>query len=138
MLVINYKRIVMKILKKCEQYVRWAIRLPIIIKRLYDRNVSSTVSHNLYCLISAQMVLHRDKPEVIAELGRSFNQVGMIYNTKNALSYLHLVNPVRSPSLKLTRIGGQADGGYVLLCPPPFIVPLNLFRSACLCLLLLI
>lgn len=125
----------MEILKKCMRYCIKTIMLPVKIHRLYDRGIK--YSEHLYALISAQMVLHRDKPEVIAELGRSFNRVGMIYNTKNALSYLHLVNPVRSPSLKLTRIGGQADGGYVLLCPP-FIVPLNLFRSACLCLLLLI
>lgn len=49
-----------------------------------------------------------------------YHKSRVVYNQDNLLAYLRLVRPYTSPSLNLTRIGGNNDGGYCML-PPPII-----------------
>ncbi len=59
-------------------------------------------------------------PEVCEAYSRCVKtRVPRIANTTNLITYLGLIQPVRSPSLEIVRIGGVGDGGYCMLLPPP-------------------
>lgn len=47
------------------------------------------------------------------------SRVRTIAHLQNLNSYFTLIQPVRSPSLEIVRIGGAGDGGYCMLLPPP-------------------
>ena len=100
------------------RYLEYMFKMPLKIHKIYDE--VRDLRQVLNTLISAQMMANIHNPNVILELQRSSsNKPRRIYNLSNALKYLSLVNPVRSPSLELIRIGGFRDGGYCLHCPPP-------------------
>ena len=99
---------------QCRRYMRYMkniIKMPSRVKAIYE-----TQDKLLHSLISAQMVAHIDKLDVVLELAKSFSKAEIIRNKEKALAYFSLINPVRSLSFNLVRIGGQTDGGYVLLC----------------------
>ncbi|RAX54922.1 hypothetical protein CCY99_01910 [Helicobacter sp. 16-1353] len=45
--------------------------------------------------------------------------IQLSYNVENIKRYLDLVRPMCVNPAKLKRIGGEYDGGYVMLTPPP-------------------
>lgn len=47
------------------------------------------------------------------------SRVRTIAHLQNLNSYFTLIQPVRSPSLEIVRIGGAGDGGYCMLLSPP-------------------
>ncbi|WP_289188989.1 hypothetical protein [Helicobacter japonicus] len=103
------------------RYFEYMLKVPFRIHKIYDeiRNVKRQFMSAHNALISAQMAAYIDNPNAMLELSKAFIAPQMIYNTDNALKFLSLVRPFRSPSFKFVRIGGNTDGGYCLLCPPP-------------------
>lgn len=102
------------------RYFEYAVMMPKKLKKIYDKlNAQDRNFNSLSTLLSAQMAAHKDNLDVILELSRAFISPKIIHNTENALKYLSLVRPFRHSSFKFVRIGGTADGGYCLLCPPP-------------------
>ena len=111
----------MKLKMKFFRYFEYMLKVPFRIHKIYDeiRNVKRQFMSAHNALISAQMAAYIDNPNAMLELSKAFIAPQMIYNTDNALKFLSLVRPFRSPSFKFVRIGGNTDGGYCLLCPPP-------------------
>ncbi|RAX54753.1 hypothetical protein CCY99_03045 [Helicobacter sp. 16-1353] len=44
--------------------------------------------------------------------------IQLSYNIENIKKYLNLIRPICVSVGKLSRIGGENDGGYVMLAPP--------------------
>jgi len=102
-----------------------------IIKKLFNiraiilnlRNKSNLIAANskkLDALLMGQMIAFQHNPNALFALASCLpTKPRFSKNAKNIARYLDLVRPFTAPSLKLARIGGEGDGGYCMLPPPP-------------------
>ncbi|RDU62241.1 hypothetical protein CQA53_09410 [Helicobacter didelphidarum] len=100
----------MNVLKKMGRQIRLWWKMP---QKIAEMN------NKLDILLAHQMIIAKDNPNALFALHNVWASPQIVHHQENLLRYLKLLRPFVSPSLNLVRIGGDNDGGYCMLPPPP-------------------